>query len=191
MPLSLFLRNISLALSLLLLAGCGPYNSRWNSSSNPYDDPYSQADFDELLAFGANMARIPPSSRTEVCHILLKRQQNAPAPGIQLHLMVGRLVSDSCGDIPRILNGVASIPPGHLYDERLQKLVAIHTETLKRLNNQPRKQVFVERKRKTAQPVIEPKETKGSTQDENRLLREKLEAIRTMEKQLDESGDAN
>ncbi len=193
MPSLFFIRNTSLALSLLLLTGCAQYNPGWNSYSNPYNDPYSQSDFDELLAFGANMAKISSSSRAEVCNILLKRQKNSLGAGIQLHLMVGRLLSDSCGDIPRILNAVASLPPGNYYDERLQRLIAIHTETLKRMNNGSRKTGTLVRKSKTAQPepVTESKEAKGSKQDENRLLREKLEAIRTMEKTLDESGDAN
>ena len=108
-----------------------------------------------------------------------------------MHLMVGRLLSDACGDIPRILDGVDSIPPGSLSDERMQKFVAIHTEALKRLQNVSRKSGSVERKQKTVQSVPESKETKGSKKNETRLLREKLEAIRSMEKHLDESGDAN
>jgi hypothetical protein len=187
----LSIRNIGLALSLALIAGCAPYNAGWNGNPNPYNDPYSQSGFDELLGFGANMARIPPSSRAETCRILLKRQKDSPGAGIQLHLMVGRLLSDSCGDIPRILNGVDSIPAGYLSDERIRRLVAIHTEALKRLNNQSRKFGSVERKHKTVQNVVESKDATGSKKDENRLLREKLEAIRSMEKQLDESGDGN
>lgn len=191
LPLLTF-RKLNLALGLLLLAGCGPYNSGWYSYSNPYNDPYLQSDFDELLGFGANMAQIPPSSRSEVCGILLKRQKNSSAPGagIQLHLMVGRLLSDSCGDIPGILNGVGSIPAGRLSDERMRRFVAIHTEALKRLNNQSRKSGSLERKHKKAQNVLESKDANG-TKDESRLLREKLEAIRAMEKHLDESVDAN
>ena len=190
----LFIRNINLALSVLLLAGCAQYNSGWNLYSQPsYSDPYSRSDFDELLGFGATLARIPPSSRAETCRLLLKRQKDSPSPvaGIQLHLLIGRLLSDTCGDISRILNGVASIPPGYFSDERTRKLVDIHTEALKRLNNQPRRYGSLERKHKTAQNEPEAKEANGSKKNENRLLREKLEAIRSMEKQLDQSSDAN
>jgi len=182
------MRNISLALSLLLLAGCADLNTGWYGHSDRYDDPYVQSDFDELLTFGANMANIPPSSRAKVCRTLLKRQRDSRGAGIQLHLMVGRLLSDACGEIPRILDGVNAI---HLTDGRMQKLVSIHTETLKRLNNQSRKSGSAERKQKTVQNELEPKASTGSKQDENRLLREKLEAIRSMEKHLDESGGAN
>jgi hypothetical protein len=187
-----FIRNISLALSLLLLVGCAQYNSGWDGGgSNRYNDPYAQSDFDELLAFGANMAKISPSSRAEVCHTLLKRQKNPPGAGIHLHLMVGRLLSDACGDISRILDGVGSIPPRSLSDERMQRLVAIHTEALKRLQNVSRKLGSLEHKQKTVQSVLESKDTNGSKKNEAQLLREKLEAIRSMEKHLDESGDAN
>lgn len=188
-----FIRKLNLAFSLLLLAGCAQYNSGLYGYSNPYNDPYLQSDFDELLGFGANMAQIPPSSRAEVCGILMKRQKKSSAPeaGIQLHLLVGRLFSDACGDIPGILNGVGSIPASRLSDERMRRLVAIHTEALKRLNSQSRKLGYLERKHKTVQNVLESKDASGSKKDENRLLREKLEAIRSMEKHLDETGDVN
>ncbi|MDD5410701.1 MAG: hypothetical protein PHF31_04690 [Methylobacter sp.] len=187
----LSIRNISLALSLLLLTGCAEFNSGYNRYSDRYNDPYAQSDFDELLAFGANMSKISPSSRADVCRTLLKRQKNPPGAGIHLHLMVGRLLSDACGDIPKILNGVNSIPPESLPDERMQRLVAIHTEALKRLQNVSRKLGSLEHKQKTVQSVLESKDTDGSNKNETRLLREKLEAIRSMEKHLDETGDTN
>jgi len=187
----LSIRNISLALSLLLLGGCAQFNSGRDGYSGRHNAPYAQSDFDELLAFGANMAKISPSSRADVCHTLLKPQKNPPGAGVHLHLMVGRLLSDACGDIPRILDGVGSIPPRSLSDERMQRLVAIHTEALKRLQNVSRKLGSLERKQKTVQSVLESKDTNGSKKNETQLLREKLEAIRSMEKHLDESGNAN
>lgn len=184
----LSIRNISLALSLLLLAGCAEFNSGWNSYPERYNGPYAQTDFDELLRFGANMAIISSSSRAKVCHTLLKRQKDYLETGIVLHLMIGRLLSDACGEIPRILDGVASIPPGSLHDERMRRFVDITTEALKRLQNVSRKLGSVERKQKTVQSAPESKDAKGSNKDETRLLREKLEAIRSMEKHLDESS---
>ncbi|MGZ8160905.1 MAG: hypothetical protein ACXWT1_19330 [Methylobacter sp.] len=191
-------KKISGALSLLLLTGCAEFNTGWNAYPNQYaSDPYAQSDFDELLAFGANMANISSSSRSEVCRLLLNRQNGPPGTGVWLHLMVGRLLSDSCGDIPRILDGINTIPPGSLPDQRLQKLVDIHTETLKRMNTVSRKSASVSRKQKTVKSMQETKESTGpkesteSKNDETRLLREKLEAIRSMEKHMDESGGGN
>jgi len=190
--LSLFsIRNTSLALSFLLLTGCAEFNSGWNANPNRYNEPYAQSDFDELLAFGANMSKIPANSRADACHTLLKRQKDAPGAGVQLHLLVGRLQSDACGDIAKILNAVNALPPGSLPDERMQRLVAIHTEALKRLQNVSRKVGSLEHKQKSVQSVLESKDTNGSKKDEARLLREKLEAIRSMEKHLDETGDSN
>jgi hypothetical protein len=206
------MQKISLLLSLLLLAGCARFNSDWNEDSGRHDGPYMQSSFDELLAFGANMANIPPLSRSEVCSTLLKRQKDYPGTGIELHLMVGRLFSDTCGDIPEILKGVGSIPPESLSDERVQKLVSIYTEALKRSHAVSIKLSSLERKHKKLQSVLESKNVSRSkknttiskkngdeskkTEDESKknetqLLREKLEAIRSMEKHLDESGDAN
>lgn len=193
--LSLPIKLINMALTLFLMTGCAEFDSGLKSSfATPYEDPYAQSDLDELLNFGANMSNIPASSRAEVCRLLVKRQKTSTEPGIQLHLMIGRLLSDTCGDIPKILDGVAAIPAKNLFDDRVQKLVAIHTEALKRMKSVPRKLGSLERKQKSVQTVLEPKESKdsnGSKKDEARLLREKLEAIRSMEKQLDESGDGN
>ncbi|MDD5267069.1 MAG: hypothetical protein PHO08_08065 [Methylococcales bacterium] len=191
MLLLLPVRLISLALSLLLLTGCAEFTAGWEGQPDRYNNTYAQSDFDELLGFGANMAKMSPSSRAEVCRTLLKRQKNSPGALIKLHLMVGRLLSDACGDIPKILYGVDSIPPRSLPDERMQKLVAIHTEALKRLQNMSRKLGSLEHKQKTVQSVLESKTVTGSKKNETRLLREKLEAIRSMEKHLDESGEAN
>ena len=184
-------QKTSLALSFLLLAGCAEFNTGFGGNSAPYQDPYMQSDFDELLAFGDNMAKTPPTSRDKVCRTLLKRQKDSPDTGVTLHLMVGRLLSDTCGEIPKILNAVDAIPPEKLPDGRMQKLVAIHTDSLKRLSAVSKKASSLERKQKSVQSVVESKNTKGSKKDENSLLREKLEAIRSMEKHLDESGDAN
>jgi hypothetical protein len=193
MPTLFSIRNLNLALCLSLLAGCAQYNSGWSGYSPSYHDPYSQSDFDELLTFGANLARISPSARAETCRVLLKHRKDSPAAamGIQLHLMVGRLLSDACGDIPGILNGVASVPAGHLPDERTRKLVDIHIEALRRMNSQPRRFSSQERKYKAVPNGLETQESPGSRKSENRLLREKLEAIRSMEKQMDQSRDEN
>jgi hypothetical protein len=192
------IQNTSLALGLLLLSGCADFNAGWNGYQDPYyGNSYAQSDFDELLAFGANMAKISPSARADVCHTLQKPQKNPPGPGIYLHLMVGRLLSDTCGDIHKILSGVNAIPAGSMPDERMQRFVALHTEALKRLQNVSRKVGTLERKQKSVQSVLDSKDTgeakdpSGSKKDEARLLREKLEAIRSMEKHLDESSDTN
>jgi hypothetical protein len=190
--LSLPVRLISPALILLLMTGCAQFDAGFNDRfSGRYNDPYAQSDFDELLGFGANMANMPASSRAELCRSLLKRQKGPQDVGIQLHLMVGRLLSDACGAIPKILDGVGSISSRYLSDERLKRFVSINTEALKRMNTVARKLGSLESKQKKVETVLESKDSKGSKKDESRLLREKLEAIRSMEKQLDESSDGN
>jgi hypothetical protein len=193
------MRLIRLALILLLLAGCAQLDNGVGGGgfSIPYTDSYTQSGSDELLEFGANMANMSASSRAEVCRTLLKRQKDSRDPNIQLRLMVGRLLSDACGAIPKILDGVAAISTRQLSDERLHKLVSINTEALKRMNSMSRKLDSMESKQNKVQTVLEAKESKeskdskGIKKDENQLLREKLEAIRSMEKQMDESGGGN
>jgi hypothetical protein len=188
--LSFSIQLISLALILLQIGGCAMFDSALsgNRFATRYNAPYTQSDLDELLSFGANMANLPASSRVKVCRLLLKRQ-NEPEPGIQLHLMIGRLLTDACGEIPKILDRVASIPAAKLFDQRVQRLVSIHMETLKRMKNVSRRAGTWKGQQKPFQPALESNDSKESKSDENHLLREKLEAIRSMEKQLDESGD--
>lgn len=193
--------KICLYISLLLLVGCAEFTNNWNGNSATYSEPYAQADFDELLAFGATMAKVPSLARAETCRTLQKRQQESPGAGFQLHLLVGRLLSDSCGDIPKLLEGVNAIPAENLKDERLQKLLVLDSEILKRMNSQTntmpvcptKKSTAQKRKQKSISTAVDSKEsgTSSSSNDEARLLREKLEAIRSMEKHLDESGGGN
>lgn len=181
----IYTRFISLIFILALMAGCAQnYSGFWQ---NRYD-PYTEIDFDELLSFGANMANVQAASRAELCRALLMRHRGPQDAGIQLYLMVGRLLSDSCGSIPKILEGVNAIPAYKLSDARLHSLISINTEALKRMELAPRRQSNNESQ---SSRVQNPKDSKGAKQDENRLLREKLEAIRAMEKQLDESSNGN
>lgn len=185
-----FVRKTGWTLSFLCMAGCAQLGLE-HKESIPDRTPVvnEQSDLDELLDFGTHIAGLPPALRTEECRSLVKRHKEAPDTQLKLRLLVGRLLSDACGDIPKILDMIASIPPGSLTEPPLQKLVTIDTEVLKGLLNQSKKLGSAERKQKKVQTMLESKDTAGSKKDENQLLREKLEAIRTMEKQLDESGE--
>jgi hypothetical protein len=184
------IRLISLASALLMMTGCAQFNSGFGGGfSNNYSDPYARPDYEELLTFGDNMAHMSASSRADVCRSLVRRQKGSRDPGVQLHLMVGRLLSDSCGSIPKVLRGVETVP---LTDSRLQRFVSINTEALKRMSSGSRRSSgSADSRPKKAQAVHEPDDSKGSRKDENRLLREKLEAIRSMEKQMDESESSD
>lgn len=187
---SLFIRIFSLIASLLVIGGCAEVNSSVKEHfPTVYSAPVVHSDVDELLDFGNTLTNMNTASRTETCRSLVKRQKEEPEIGGLLHLMVGRLLSDACGDIPKILDEIAGIPPSSLGDERMRHLVAIHSEALKRVNSTSKKLGSLERKQKTVQNVLETKDAAGTKKEESRLLREKLEAIRSMEKQLDETSE--
>lgn len=188
--LSSSIRLTALASSLLIIAGCAEVDSGVrNRFPVAFNAPSVRSDFEDLLDFGANMANMPTSARSETCKSLVKHQKDAPDRGIVLQLMIGRLLSDACGDIPKILDELAGIPPESLGDDRTQRLVAIHAEALKRINSTTKKLGSLERKQKTVQTVLDSKDSNGSKKKESQLLREKLDAIRSMEKQLDETSD--
>lgn len=187
---SLFMRLLSAAALLLLISGCAEVDSGVRERIPvAYSAPTVHSDFDELLDFAANMAAMPASARAETCRMLLKRQKEMPDKTITLQLMMGRLLSDTCGDIAKILDELTGIAPGSFSDDRTQRLVAIHIEALKRLQSVTKKLGALERKQKSVQNVLDAKDGSGSKKVESRLLRDKLEAIRSMEKQLDETSD--
>lgn len=194
-------RPASLAMILLLLAGCtqvkpGPEQP----VEERHDDLYARADLDELLSFGASLSGKSASERAEVCRVLLKRQKEASGAGIQLHLLTGRLLSDACGDTLKILDGVDALPVDSLPDDRVRRLVAVQKDALRRMLGLSKKLAVLERKQKSLQSLLgskgaknpgRPKGGKVAKDVEARLLRDKLEAIRTMEQKLDEVGDGN
>jgi hypothetical protein len=185
------LRNTA-ALALVMLSGCSAQASRPPSGSPalPHIDPYERTDIDELLRFGGDFAKRTAASREDECRWLLRRKQEKPGAGLVLHLVFGRLLSDACGDIPPLLNSLAALPPSAIQDERSKRLTLMQTEALKRLQSAQRpitaakKRVVIIRKQKSAPCPAAP------NQDEARILREKLDAIRSIEKGLDESGAA-
>jgi hypothetical protein len=201
-------KPIPLCLAFLLLTGCAQTKPEPEPPPQPtVVDSISRVDLDELLSFGADMVGKTSAERAKACQTLLSRQKEATRTGVQLHLLAGRLLSDACGDIPAILEGVEAIPTDNLPDDHVRRLVSQQTETLKRLQNLSKKLALLERKQKSAQSLLKskpaksinkaksevevPKEVEAPKEDEAQRLRDKLEAIRAMEKKLDESGGGN
>ncbi|WP_347986251.1 hypothetical protein [Methylomonas sp. AM2-LC] len=182
---------------LLLLAGCSQLNTQdeYPQSSGQNQAPVVSAspDYDVLLDFSLKVSNMAVAGRAELCRSLLKRQKETPSTEISVQLLIGRLFSESCGDISKILDAVASVSSTNQYDEHSQKLIVIYAEILKRMQNSSKKLVALERKQKSLQALLDSKGNKnpqGSSND-SRLLRDKLDAIRNMEKQLDETSDSN
>lgn len=184
MKLVNFVCRVTGLLACLLLVACSHY--AFNGASAEGDNPAaSLMDFDELLDFSSQMASLPVPARTDACRRLRQVGAGSVNDGVSLQLLVGRLFSDACGDIGTILNTVEAIPAERWRDERLKKLVLLHTEALKRLPQGGKKSSGA-RKSKVKQGAGSAEE---SPPEEVRLLREKLEAIRRMEKQMDGAGN--
>jgi len=185
-----FLRALAFAVIGFWLVGCASNNYNNQPTVPTYTDPYAQSGVDELLAFGASMANMSEVSRADVCKSLMNTQKISPSNGVQLHLMVARLLSNECGDIPKLLEAVDNIKQAYARDENLQRFIALHTQVLMNLHNLAKRQASYERKQKS-RSASNTKEAPEPKKDENRLLREKLEAIRSIEKQMDETSEGN
>jgi hypothetical protein len=178
-----------LSLIIIVLSGCAQNEIRSYQKSKP--DNLANYDLEELLNYGAKMSAMSPASRSEQCRSLLKYQGESAEISVPLHQMFGRLLSDSCGDIPRILDNLSSINLSNQVDENVKKQISINMEALKRMNSAAKKLAALERKQKTVQNMVESKGGSAAKKDETQLLKEKLEAIRSMEKQIDETSDGN
>lgn len=181
-----FKRSVAYLSLAWLFSGCAEFTATTENTPISQPEPFSPVSVDKLLDFGARMSIMPDPEKIELCHSLLTAHQLLSSDDVQLQLMVGRLLCDACGDIPKILAGVKAISPNYPLDEKLQKFISIHTLTLQRIHNQSIKPVAIKQKTKKSKLLTEPKEnTEKPT--ENHLLREKLEALRSMEKQMDEN----
>jgi len=186
------MRRLPFFLIILLLSGCARFNSGYQDNFPSHTDPYAESGLSELLAFGTSMTNMSEASRAELCRSLLNTQKISPSYGVQLHLMVGRLLSDACGDIPKLLNGINAINPAYVSDEDLRRFIALNSNVLMRLQaQQARPNRTAEHRQQKIKSVPNTKDTNETTNDETRLLREKLEAIRSMEKHMDESNSNN
>lgn len=193
MLLSFSSRSLAFLLITFLLLGCSRFNS-----SHPSIIPapemmatttYTKSTIDELLDICADMAKLSASSRAEKCKSLLASQQTTNNDRVQLQLMVGRLLSEDCGEIPKRLEEIEHLKISYASDNKLQKLLLLHEQVLITMQNQTQKMATLEHKRHKVKTDLETKEALESKDNETRLLREKLEAIRSMEKQLDESSN--
>lgn len=176
---------------MFLISGCASFNSAPSEPApEPAYDPYAHSGIDELLAFGASMSAMSEAERSALCKSLTNTQKISPSSGKQLHLMLGRLLSDSCGDISKIIKEVQAIKPNYADDERLQRLISINILALQRLQS-PTKKTGAETRSKKSKSKTDAKDvTTEPVKEESRLLREKLEAIRSIEKQMDESVES-
>ena len=185
------MRSLSFLLFAFLIFGCTRFNSTDpNISPAPQlaSTTYTQSAIDELLTFAADMAKLPESSRAEKCKSLLNTPKKTANDNVQLHLMVGRLLSEACGDIPKRLKEIEHLKAIYAADNNLQKLIILHEQVLINMHNHSQKLATIEHRRQKTKSNLESKEALESKDNETRLLREKLEAIRSMEKQLDESS---
>lgn len=188
------IRLLYCLLIAFLISGCARFNSTHPSilaAPQPHVTaaPNTESAADELLNFAVDMAKLPDVSRAEKCQTLLDTPQTPANDSLQLHLVVGRLLSDACGDISTRLEEIERLKASYASDKKLQQLLILHEQILINMHNQAQKLAAIENKRQRNKSTVESKEALESKDNETRLLREKLEAIRSMEKQLDESSN--
>lgn len=180
--------GIAVILIALTNSACVPLEANKPAVTEPVVKVNSQSDLEILLDFGANLSGLSASARAENCSAWLKRHKENPGFEALTHLLVGRLYADECGDIAKLVDDVRNLPADSLADSRLRNFVTLTMDSLLSQQELSKKLQTLERKQKKAKIIVE-KNTSDKKPDAS-LLRDKLEAIRAMEKQLDETVDS-
>ncbi|QSA97714.1 hypothetical protein [Methylococcus sp. EFPC2] len=173
---------IPLLLCTSLLAGC---------AGNQYGFPVQQfgtsgPNVGELIDFQRDFAARSATARAEECRWLSQRQKETPQASWLLRLMMGRALSDNCGDTSRLLSAYEDLARQNTLDAPVAGMAAYQAEILKRLGSGSSGRRAAASERRATKGEAEPKASK----DETKLLREKLEAIRSLEKKMDEDSAA-
>lgn len=197
-----------------LLSGCAGHTSGPHSQKGqPY--AYAQSDLDELLTFGSDLAGMSDAELAAICREM-RRRENLPAlagGGLVLHQMLGQLRYEECADFDSLVARVDSFLLESLPDFRTRQLVVMQAALLRRQHPPSAGSVKAApasaraKPRKTtarpqptppaprrAGPVDTPAAaaaTPGSkppSGGDDPLVRQKLEAIRAMEQQMDAAG---
>jgi len=184
------LQAISIACALLLLSGCSHFKF---GAEDPVPEcvqpPKVASKLENLLSLANDMNKMPAAARTVFCHNLVKRQQESPSQELLLQQAVGRTLSDACGDISKLLDQTNALTPS-LDEEPLRQFVGLQQEVLKNMLATSKRLSSQGKMKKKKPNSPDSKDSTEPVSEETRLLREKLDAIRSMEKQLDGSTDA-
>jgi hypothetical protein len=119
---------------------------------------------------------------------LLKREREHPQPGLHLHLLVGRTVSKSCGDIGSIIRSVSAITAGRIPDARVRWLIAKDSATLREIQ---RLSSLASARAPRTQKAKNADCPPGPQVEENRRLKQKLDEVRAIERQLEGAGQTD
>lgn len=192
MPKSMLptIQTIAIATTMLVLSGCSHFKFGTDEPVPECTQPPKVASkLENLLTVANDISKMPSAARTVLCHNLVKRQQESMDQELLLQLIVGRTISDACGDISKLLDQANALPSTTLDEEPLRQFVGLQQEVLKNMLATSKKLSNLEKKKKKKQLSPDSKDSTEPVSDETRLLREKLDAIRSMEKQLDGSSD--
>lgn len=167
-PIRTEMKSRILILCLLMsLGGCG---GNYYSRDRYYGS--DSVDVDDLLRFQASFADKSPVARAEECRRMLKYQKQSPKPDWILRLMIGRPLSESCGEPAWLVRKFEALRSKRYLGRMTEGLANYQIKVLQRLCSSGR----TEKDETTIKP----------SKNDAKLLRDKLEAIRTMEKAMDE-----
>jgi hypothetical protein len=176
---------------------------------------YARADLNELLTFGSRLSEMTAAQQTSLCHDMRKAEENPATAGggLVLHQLLGRLYAEDCGDVNSLVTRLESFPMESLPDVPTRQFVTMQTALLRRQSPRTAAPVPVKRPHQPkkagegatttnakSQPAPSSLRRSPSVrgpgkapsppaaapqQADDQLLRQKLEALREMERKLD------
>ena len=185
--------RIFLALLFLQLAACAAVTAKKRQPVVPVspDARYEQADLAELLLFGDTIAGAASKDRETECQHIQTLLQTKPGLGLSLHLFQLQLLEPKCGD-PRQTLAPLQAGKAEFKDARIVQWLNYQEQFLIRLEASVGEKKELERqlqasslKEKTTHRQMKTRETELKT------LQEKLDALKSIEENLDDVQDGN
>lgn len=199
------------------LPGCATHGpDQQTASTLTRNDRYARADLNELLTFGSRLSGMTAAQQTSVCQDMLRSERDPASAGggLVLHQLLGRLYAEDCGDLESLVTRLESFPMESLPDVQTRQLVTMQTALLRRQIPREATPTPVAKRRHKSRKAGEvatapnakvqaapssprravsgsgkspPPAATAARQGDDQLLRQKLEALRDMERKLDDA----
>ena len=155
------------------------------------DARYEQLDFAELLSFGDIVATLSSKDREAECKHIQTLSQTKPGLGFSLHLFQTQLLEPKCGD-PRPTLALLQAGKSEFKDGRILQWLNYQDQLLMRLEASIGEKKELERQLQASSLKVKTTHQQMKTREtELKTLQEKLDALKSIEENLDDVQDGN
>jgi hypothetical protein len=185
--------RLLLLLFIGFLGGC----QLWQEPKKPEQPPtvqprdYSATDLDSLIRYGEDLTKMTPPERLVECQQVDRMQLSNPRMGYRLHLVLGQMLLDDCGDPGTTLQNINAVT-NEITDNRVRSWLVYVGELISRDRKEAATSAELEKQLKVVQSGkhkvhkdVKVRDNKIQTlENEVEELRSKLNALKSIEQKL-------